>query len=278
MRLLETLAGVTALLGGVAAQLPRLPVPSSCSGVPKMRYTYSVAAGWQVTKMAGNLRQVRTIVFDPLGNMLVAEAGKGISAHSFGPDGCINSSSTIIPITALNHGLSLTPDGKTIYASSVTTVFSFSYDPATMKASNQKTVITGMDRGIHSTRTVLVVPQNPNMVLVQVGSNSNLDMQSAQPSVGRSIIKIFDMSKVPASGYNYKTAGEVVAYGLRNEIGFITDPNGGLWGVENSGDVSGASHLPLARRRLTDPGLYPHYQRSPYRYPQGQPSREAQLP
>jgi glucose/arabinose dehydrogenase len=114
----------------------------------------------------------------------------------------------------------------------------WSYDPATMKVSNQKTVVKGMDSGIHSTRNVLVVPSEPNMILLQVGSNANLDMASAQKETGRAIIKMFDMSKVPEGGWNYKTDGVTFAYGLRNEIGFTPDPQGIIWGVENSGDVS----------------------------------------
>ncbi|KAF7539517.1 hypothetical protein G7054_g2044 [Neopestalotiopsis clavispora] len=201
-----------------------------------MRYQYKAASGWSVVKVAGNLKQVRTIVFDPLGNMLVSEATKGISVHTWGTNGCINSSSTLISLTSLNHGLSLTPDGNTLYASSETTVYSWTYNPATRAVSNQKTVVKGMDTGIHSTRNVLVVPSQPNMVLVQVGSNQNMDTASANKATGRAIIKIFDMSKAPSAGYTYKTDGEVFAYGLRNEIGFTTDPNGIVWGVENSGD------------------------------------------
>jgi len=187
-------------------------------------------------KIAGGLRGVRTVIWDPNGNMLVAEAGKGISVHSFGDNGCINSTSTLIANTQLNHGLALTPDGTTLYASGERSAWSWTYNPATRTVSNQKTVITGMDSGIHSTRTLMVVKSQPNLVLLQVGSNANLDMQSAQPSTGRAIIKIFDMSKAPASGYAYKTSGEVFAYGLRNEIGFVQDPAGIVWGVENSGD------------------------------------------
>jgi glucose/arabinose dehydrogenase len=104
-----------------------------------------------------------------------------------------------------------------------------------------------MDTGVHSSRAVVPVPSKPNMVLVQVGSNQNLDMASADKATGRAIIKIFDMSQAPASGYNYKTQGEVVAYGLRNEIGFTFDPNGVLWGVENSGDVSSQVYLLFTR-------------------------------
>ncbi|KAK8131512.1 hypothetical protein PG984_007950 [Apiospora sp. TS-2023a] len=201
-----------------------------------MRYSYTLGSGWSVVKVAGNLRGVRTIVWDPLGQMLVSEAGKGISVHTFGADGCLNSSSTLIANGQLNHGLAITPDGKTLYASTERMAYQWAYDPATRKVSGQKTVVNGMVSGIHSTRNLLVVPSQPNMVLLQTGSTSNLDQQASNMASGRALIKIFDMSKVPANGYSYNTGGEVMAYGLRNEIGFITDPAGGLWGVENSGD------------------------------------------
>jgi len=204
-----------------------------------MRFQSTVASGWKVTKVLGGLRQVRTIVFDPNGNMLVSQSGKGISVHTFGADGCVASSNLLIAQTTLNHGLALSPDGKTLYASSERQAWSWSYDAAAQKVSNQKIVVKGMDSGIHSTRNLLVVPSQPNMVLLQVGSNANLDMQSQQPATGRAIIKMFDMSKAPEGGWNYKTDGTVFAYGLRNEIGFVADPAGVVWGVENSGDVSG---------------------------------------
>lgn len=227
------------IIGYVVAQAEQLPIPTSCTGVAAMKFPqYTVDPAWNVIKIAGGLQGVRTIVFDTEGNMLVSEARKGISIHTFGADGCIASSAMLIPEIALNHGLALTPDGKTLYASSERAAFSWSYDAATKTVSDKKTVVNGMDTGIHSTRGLLVSPNSPNLVMLQVGSNSNLDMQSAQPATGRAIIKIFDMDKAPAAGYNYKTDGEVFAYGLRNEIGFIADPNGDVWGVENSGDVS----------------------------------------
>lgn len=63
-------------------------------------------------------------------------------------------------------------------------------------------------------------------------------MATQDPSAGRAIIKVFDAAAAPANGYNYNTDGEVFAYGLRNTIGFVPDPSGVYWGVENSGDVS----------------------------------------
>ncbi|GAP87515.2 putative cellobiose dehydrogenase [Rosellinia necatrix] len=46
----------------------------------------------------------------------------GVSVHTYGPDGCLNSTATIIQNPRPNHGLSLTPAGKTLYASSATQV------------------------------------------------------------------------------------------------------------------------------------------------------------
>ncbi|KAK4033268.1 soluble quino protein glucose/sorbosone dehydrogenase [Parachaetomium inaequale] len=237
MRLFETAVAVAALFfAGAEAQVPQLPRPKSCSGVSNFRYQYTAASGWSAMKIAGGLKQVRTIVWDPAGNMLVAQATKGISVHTFGADGCINSTSMLISGNQLNHGLALTPDGKTMYASGETAAYSWSYDSTTRTISNQKTVVKGISTGIHSTRTIAVVPSQPNLILVQVGSNANFDTAAAQKETGRAIIKIFDTSKAPANGFNYNTDGEVFGYGLRNTIGFVPDPSGVFWGVENSGD------------------------------------------
>lgn len=218
------------------APAPTFPFPTSCSGVEAPRYPYTVDAGWEVTKIASGLRQPRTIIFDPLGHMLVLQATMGISVHTFGADGCINSTKTLFQSSGLNHGLSLTPDGKTLYASSQTTAWSWTYDAAAMTVTGQKTVVSGIGQGIHSTRTILVSPKNPNLILVSVGAASNWDNPTIDPSVGRAIVKVFDMSKAPANGYSYNSQGTVLGYGLRNEVALAFDPNGHVWGAENSGD------------------------------------------
>lgn len=170
--------------------------------------------------------------------MLILQATKGVSVHTFGADGCVASSTMLISNNRLNHGLSLTPDGTTLYASSETTAWSWTYDPATRAVTNQQTVVQGISTGIHSTRTLVVVPQQPNLIAISVGSNSNWDYATGSPSSGRSMVKVFDMSKVPSGGYSYNTAGVQLGYGMRNEIGLAFDPAGHVWGVENSGDVS----------------------------------------
>jgi glucose/arabinose dehydrogenase len=233
----------------VPALAQDVPFPTSCTGISAARFPYTLNPAWKVTKIGSGLTQPRTIVFDPLGNMLVLEASKGISVHTFGANGCINSSTTLFAQRALNHGLDLTPDGKTLYASAETQAWQWAYDPATRKVSGQKVVVRGMSTGIHSTRTLMVVPTNPNIILVAVGSNANMDMETISMSTGRSCIKAFDMTKVPEGGYNYNSQGNFLGYGMRNEIGIAFDPLGHAWGVENSGDVSvsplgGSAHSP----------------------------------
>ncbi|KAK0716188.1 hypothetical protein B0H67DRAFT_601488 [Lasiosphaeris hirsuta] len=237
MRLLEIVSTAAALMGaGVQAEIKPLPLPKSCGGVAAFRNQYTLSTGWSAVKIAGGLKQVRSVIWDTEGNMLVLQNTRGASVHTFGADGCVNSTTMLISGGGLNHGIALTPDGKTLYASSETTVYSWSYDAITRKTSNQKTVVKGMSTGVHSSRALQVVTRSPNFLLVQVGSNANFDMAAANKATGRAIIKIFDISKAPAAGYNYNTDGEVFGYGLRNEIGFVEDPNGIVWGVENSGD------------------------------------------
>ncbi|KAI0156708.1 soluble quino protein glucose dehydrogenase [Hypoxylon sp. FL1284] len=237
MHLLTTVTTVAALMGQALSQdVPSTPFPTTCSGVAAPRYPYTIDDGWEATKIVSGLRQPRTILFDPLGHMLVLQATMGISVHTFGEDGCVNSTKTLFQSAGLNHGLSLSPDGKTLYASSQTTAWSWAYDPAAMTVTGQKVIVSGISQGIHSTRTIVVSPKNPNLVVISVGSNANWDTATIDPAAGRAIVKVFDLSAAPANGYSFNTGGKVLAYGTRNEVALTFDPNGHVWGAENSGD------------------------------------------
>lgn len=189
-----------------------------------------------MTKLIGSLTQPRSIVFDPQGHMLVLQATSGISVHTFGDNGCVASSKSLVQNAGLNHGLSLSPDGTTLYASSQTAAYSWTYDPAAQTLTNQKTIISGISQGVHFTRTIMVSPKNPDLVIVSVGSNNNWDYATSSPGAGRSIVKVFDATAAPSAGYNFNTDGTVLAYGLRNSVALAFDPNGHVWASENSGD------------------------------------------
>lgn len=212
-------------------------IPASCSGAGAPVFQGNLAAGWKATKIAGGLTSPRSIQFDSAGNMLVVQAGKGISYHKMGADGCVTSTKMLVSQNNLNHGIAMSPDGKTLYASSMTQAFSWPYDAAAGTVGTRATIITGMvNGGSHLTRTLAIAPHAPNLLVVSHGSNSNIDAATNDPKTGRAIIKVFDLSKIPSGGYNYVSGGYNAGYGQRNEVGICFDKNNMLWGVENSGD------------------------------------------
>lgn len=206
--------------------LARNALPTACAGVPAAQYPGQVASGWAAVKVKGGMISARGIVFDAAGNLLVVESGKGITAHTLASDGsgCIASSKTLIKQNNLNHGIYL--NGTSLYASSMTTVWKWTYDPKAIAVGSTKTVVvTGMYNGGHPTRSLIISPKHPNLLIVSHGSNDNFDFPSGNVNTARSNIKVFDMNSVPSGGYNYVTGGQTPAYGLRNEVGLTFDPN-----------------------------------------------------
>lgn len=203
-------------------------MPNSCSGVSEFHSSVSTAKGWKAVKVAGNLLQPRGLSLDTAGRLLVVQNGLGITAHSIEPNGCLASDKTVISQRNLNHGIVLSQDGKTLYASSATQVYAWDYDVATGNVGNSsRIVISGMDSKGHVTRTLAIPPKHPNLLIVSHGSNDNLDYDAGNIKVSRSCIKAFDLTKAPLNGYDYPTAGYHLGYGLRNGVGLVFDANGG---------------------------------------------------
>lgn len=212
-------------------------VPASCDGVSNLAFPVHTAKGWKVTKVAGGLTQPRSLTFDSAGNLLMVQNGVGVTAHKLLSNGCLGSPKTVIAQRNLNHGIVLSQDGKTLYASSATTVFAWGYDAATMSVSaNFTTAVTGMDSKGHVTRSLSIPPKYPKLLLVSHGSNDNFDYGSIDVETGRSCIKAFDTTTIPSSGYDYATTGQQLGYGLRNSVGLAYDAASNLWAVENSAD------------------------------------------
>ncbi|KXH41616.1 carbohydrate-binding cytochrome b562 [Colletotrichum nymphaeae SA-01] len=215
---------------------PVPPVPNSCSGVSAFRFGYQTASGWKAVKLAGSLTGPRGLVVDSEGNLLVVQSGKGVTAHTFGADGCISSTKTLISNPSLNHGIGLTPDGKTLYVTSMTTAWSYVYDAKAQSVSAQTVVVKGMQQGGHPTRNLVIPPATPHLLVIQQGSYNNFDHESLNKAVARAVVKVFDMRSVPSGGYTYASQGWFLGWGLRNEVALTADGNNAIWGVENSGD------------------------------------------
>ena len=129
-------------------------------------------------------------------------------------------------VSQLNHGIALSPDGKTLFASSLTNVYSWPYDAVAGTVGTKKTLIQNMKNGGHSTRTLWVARSNPDMLLVSRGSDGNIDASTAQITSGRSQIRAFSIAALSTSPVDY-TAGEVIGWGLRNSVGMSEDVSTG---------------------------------------------------
>ncbi|KAI1809241.1 soluble quino protein glucose dehydrogenase [Poronia punctata] len=208
-----------------------------CPGVPAPLYPYNTAPGWSYIKVADGLSNPRDLIFDSQGRLLIVQKGVGVSQHSLDLNGCVTNTSLVVSDANLNHGIRLSPDEKTLYASSASSVFSWTYDPTTGSVGPDSTrVISGMATSGHSTRTLVMSPHRPDLLVVSHGSNANIDEDSSDPQTARAIVKVFNISSTPADGYDFVSEGWNAGYGLRNEVGLAFDGNNMLWGVENSAD------------------------------------------
>jgi glucose/arabinose dehydrogenase len=100
----------------------------------------------------------------------------------------------------------------------MTTVWSYPYDAAAGTVGTRKTLITGMSNSGHATRTILASKKNPDLLVVSVGSNANIDPGTSQQSSGRSQLRTFSIEKISQASVAY-TTGEILGWGLRNSVG-----------------------------------------------------------
>lgn len=108
--------------------------------------------------------------------------------------------------------MTLSTDGKTLFASDSTAAYSWAYDPLTGTAEKQATVVTGMNTDDHTTRTLLVSEKVDDTLLISRGSTSNIDSLASNISTGHSQIKAFDLKKIPENGYQFDTEGLRLGY------------------------------------------------------------------
>ena len=141
-------------------------------------------------------------------------------------------------ILQLNHGLALSQDGKTLYASTPEAAYSWTYDgPSSSVSATNKTIVNGMNTDDHTTRTLLLSQKDDGMLIVSRGSTSNIDPIAEQLSSGHSQIRVFNLNNMSSSPYSFDTGGLRLGWGLRNSVGVAEHPStGGIYSVENSAD------------------------------------------
>jgi glucose/arabinose dehydrogenase len=225
-------AGLAALAACGSGSSPRPPSP--CPG--------EVADAWVsdgrycVYVYASGLGRARQMAFAPNGDLFV---NNGSVTVLFDDDGNGASADTERAAFAtapdLNHGLAFSRDGAHVYASSSTTVYRWRYTAGSRKATDAaEVVVSGIPGGGHVTRTLVF--DSRGRLYVSVGSASNVDTDATALQT-RGQIRRFDLpATLPAGGIAYST-GQVVASGMRNEVGLYMDARDRMWGVENGRDM-----------------------------------------
>ncbi|KAH8598696.1 soluble quino protein glucose/sorbosone dehydrogenase [Bisporella sp. PMI_857] len=217
---------------------------SAAANCPALQASYPapvVSDGWNATLIAQDLDSPRGILFDNAGGLLVVQRRSGIVhlALEDGDNGCVRVSkqTNLIDQDSLNHGITLSEDGKTLYASSSDEVYSWSYDASGPSVTDRTTVVSGMDSGGHTSRTLLMSKKEPGILVISRGSSSNFDSQAQRISSGISQIKAFDLTNLRGSVYDYSSQGILLGWGLRNSVGVAEEPlTGAIYSVENSAD------------------------------------------
>ncbi|KAI4604220.1 hypothetical protein KJ359_000351 [Pestalotiopsis sp. 9143b] len=213
----------------------------SCSNVLVPSYSAPVVgSGWTAQLAVTNLTKPRGIIFDSNGHLLVVQQGVGVIGITFKNESteCLETagSGSIINNSGLNHGIALSNDGKTLFASSSQFVYAWSYDPSSGTVTGEpRTIVQNLGGTDHTTRTLLVTSNN--QLIVSRGSGENVDLRAQDISTGISQIKAFNMTTLPDTPYDYASAGTRLGWGLRNSVGVAQEPTtGGIFSVENSVD------------------------------------------
>ncbi|CAM1506504.1 Fc.00g061450.m01.CDS01 [Cosmosporella sp. VM-42] len=218
---------------------------SNCTNSLQVSYPAPVAAdGWAYQLVATNLTRPRGILFDTEGGIIIVDSTVGLVHFTLKDDGgtCVevDEKKTLVENPDLNHGLALSEDGKTVYASTSNDVYSWPYSATdvSLTSSSRRTLVTNMNNTGHVSRTLLLSKKYPDLLLVARGSAGNDDDGAADKSTGRSQIRAFNITALGENDdpYDYLD-GDLLGWGLRNSVGVAEHPaDGGIWSVENSVD------------------------------------------
>ncbi|KAL1840423.1 hypothetical protein VTJ49DRAFT_497 [Mycothermus thermophilus] len=203
-----------------------------------------VAQGWQAQLVAGGLTKPRSIAFDSTGAVLIVESGKGISRHRFTDHGgtCLapDHSHMLVEMKELNHGITLSADGATLYASTAEAVLAWTYDARGGAVRGEpRRVVANMSNSDLVTRTLLMSRAKPGTLIVSRGSAEDHALHAENVESGLSQVRAFDLTNLTSGDgpYDFSSDGIVLGWGLRNSVGVGEHPTAGtVYAVENSVD------------------------------------------
>jgi glucose/arabinose dehydrogenase len=209
------------------------PPPGTCAGAAADAWVSD--SHYCVRVFASGLGPARQMAFAPNGDLFV---NNGKVTVLFDDDGNGASSggerATFATAPGINHGIAFSRDGQFLYASSETAVYRWPYTSGSRKASGDaQLVVANIPSGGHVTRTLAFDSQG--RLYVSVGSSTNVEVDPALIQTRAQVRRFAIPGALAAGGIDYAT-GEVVAWGMRNEVGLYVDARDRIWGVENGRD------------------------------------------
>lgn len=216
--------------------------PDSPPGDPNAKCAGTTTDAWVaddklcVYEFAADLGPARQMAFAPNGDLFISNGSKITVLADDDGDGksAASERTTFVEQNGLNHGLAFSRDAAYIYGSNATTVWRWGYTAGARTAAGDAEVIVDDIPGTgHSTRTLVFDSQG--RLYVSVGSAENVDSKPNDLAT-RAQIRRFDVTAgIPTDGFAYED-GEIVASGMRNEVGLYMDARDRMWGVENGRD------------------------------------------
>jgi len=204
----------------------------------------SLPPGFHLETFARDIPGARFMTLDPNGTVLLSQPRQSrvVALPDGNRDGRADRIVTVAEGLDRPHGLAF-KDGA-LYVAETGRVLRFRYDPATLKASDPKPVVSSIPAGGgHWTRTIAFAPDG--RLFVSVGSSCNLCKES-------------DARRAAIVRYEADGSGErLFATGLRNAVGIAFLPGTStLWATVNERDWKGDDLPPEYVTDVKEGGFY----------------------
>ncbi len=204
---------------------PRKDIKQYLPQGAELRYPLTIPSGFRIAVFADlGTGKPRVLALDPGGTLLtsITNKGKVVALPDENRDG--KADKMVDVLTGLNRPHGIAFEGGKLYVAETDKVVSYSYDPASFKASYPEILFSLPSGGRHFTRTIKI---REGKIYTSVGSSCDTCLEDDSR---RAAILVSDLD-----GSNLR----VFAKGLRNTVFFVFDKKGQIWGNDMGRDFLG---------------------------------------